>query len=226
MIDFLEGQLVDKGVHSADDAYFVISVSGVGYKVLTSLPSLSQHQPSKADGSVKLYTSLIVREDAMQLVGFWQRDERQCFEMLIKASGVGIKSALSLMSALSVSDLTVAIMTGDHKQLTIAKGIGPKVAQRIALELKDKMQAWRKTMLEIDASGFGPEDSLQTNSGSMGGVLEEVETVLMSLGYTPHETFSALKQCQDTYGSPPTKPSSELLQFALKWLATHAILSS
>ena len=145
--------------------------------------------------------------------------------MLIKASGVGIKSALALMSALSVSDLTVAIMTGDHKRLTIAKGIGPKVAQRIALELKDKMQAWRKTMLESDASGFGPEDSLHTNSGSMGGVLEEVETVLMSLGYTPHETFSALKQCQDSFGSPPAKASSELLQFALKWLATHAVLS-
>lgn len=223
MIDFLEGQLVDKGLHSADDAYFVICVGGVGYKVLTSLPSLSQQQDKTE--TVKLYTSLIVREDAMQLVGFWQRDERQCFEMLIKASGVGIKSALSLMSALSVSDLTVAIMTGDYKRLTIAKGIGPKVAQRIALELKDKMQAWRKTMLENDASGFGLEDSMSTSSSSMGGIWEEVETVLMSLGYTPHETFSALKQCQDAFGSSPIKPSSELLQFALKWLSTHALLS-
>lgn len=214
MIDFIEGLLIDSGLHSADDAYFVIQAGGLGYKILT--PTTSLKSLPALGNTIKVYTTLIVREDAMTLVGFWQRDERQCFELLIKASGVGVKSALSLLSALSVSELTMAIMSNDYKRLTLAKGIGPKVAQRITLELKDKMQAWRKTVLEHDPH---EGDSPKTMGSSSNSVQEEAETVLLSLGYTPAEIYQALQQCSTATNS------AELLQHALRWLSLQTHVS-
>jgi holliday junction DNA helicase RuvA len=217
MIDFIEGPVLDKGFQAADEAYWVIQTGGIGYKILTTPKNLSA---TPQGGTSRIYTTLIVREDAMTLVGFLQRDERQCFDLLLKTSGVGVKSALALLSALSVTELTLAIMTGDYKRLTVAKGVGPKVAQRLALELKDKMQAWRKTRLEHDAD----DDSLLLVQTPAQGPYEEVETVLMSLGYSGHEIAAALKDCITQFGATPSKDSAELLQHALRWLSvsTHA----
>jgi holliday junction DNA helicase RuvA len=219
MIDFIEGAILDKGLQSAEEAYWVIQTGGIGYKILTTPQNMQASPPARSSEAARIFTSLIVREDAMFLVGFLQRDERQCFELLIKASGVGVKSALALLAALSVTDLTVAIMTSDHKRLTVAKGIGPKVAQRIALELRDKMQAWRKTRLEQDDD----MDAFLPTATPAQGVYEEVETVLMSLGYSGTEIYAALKQCQETFGATPSQNSAELLQHALRWLSlqTH-----
>ena len=114
----------------------VIDCGGVGYACRTTSYTLSGLQMGQ---EVTLYTHLNVREDAMELYGFGTEKERNCFQLLIGVSGVGPKAALSILSATTPEGLATAIITGDEKALTVAQGIGKKIAQRILLELKDKL---------------------------------------------------------------------------------------
>lgn len=114
----------------------VIDCGGVGYACRTTNHTLSQ---LKKGDTAKLYTHMHVREDIMELYGFVSEEERSCFQMLIGISGVGPKAALSILSATTPEGLALSIITGDEKALTVAQGIGKKIAQRIILELKDKL---------------------------------------------------------------------------------------
>ena len=114
----------------------VIDCGGVGYACRTTNHTLSR---LKQGEKAKLYTYLNVREDAMELYGFATENERNCFELLISVSGVGPKAALSILSAATPESLAMSVITGDEKALTVAPGIGKKIAQRIILELKDKL---------------------------------------------------------------------------------------
>ena len=160
----------------------VIDCGGVGYACRTTSYTLSALQVGEP---AKLYTYLNVREDAMELYGFASENERNCFQMLIAVSGVGPKAALSILSATTPEGLATSIITGNEKSLMVAQGIGKKIAQRIILELKDKLS---KGQLPAEESYGGsgvtviPQDKTS-----------EASAALAVLGYNPAEIAAALK---------------------------------
>lgn len=218
MITYLKGTLAYKGELPGGGAYLVVDVGGVGYQVHTSALSFQKSPP--ANDAILVHTSMLVREDAMQLVGFLTREERELFDILGTASGVGFKVALSLMSELTVPDLVMAIMAGDHKRLTAAKGVGPKLAQKIAIELKDKMTKWRECRTDTAFLPMAGGEPLP-----QGQAFQEAEAVLLSLGYSLGEVHQGLGHLQKTHATPDTLSSEEVLQQILKWLATHPVQS-
>ena len=160
----------------------VMDCGGVGYACRTTSYTLSALQVGE---KAKLYTHLNVREDAMELYGFASENERNCFQMLIGVSGVGPKAALSILSSTTPEGLATAIITGNEKTLTVAPGIGKKIAQRIILELKDKL-AKGQLPAEESFGGSGvtviPQDKTS-----------EASAALAVLGYNPAEINAALK---------------------------------
>lgn len=179
----------------------VIDCGGVGYACRTTSYTLSSLQMGQ-EGT--LYTHLNVREDAMELYGFATENEKSCFQMLIGVSGVGPKAALSILSATTPEGLATAIITGNEKALTVAQGIGKKIAQRILLELKDKLA---KGQLPAAGEGYGgtgitviPQDKVS-----------EATAALAVLGYQPGEITAALKGI-DLDGLP----LEEIIRQALK----------
>ena len=161
----------------------VIDCGGVGYACRTTSYTLSSLQVGE---QAKLYTHLNVREDAMELYGFASENECSCFRMLIGISGVGPKAALSILSSTTPEGLATAIITGQEKALTVAPGIGKKIAQRIILELKDKLAKGQLPAAEESFGGSGvtviPQDKTS-----------EASAALAVLGYNPAEISAALK---------------------------------
>jgi Holliday junction DNA helicase RuvA len=131
MFDFVEGKIAEK-----NPAYAVIDCQGVGYHLPISLNTFSRIPDS---GIVKLFTHFVVREDAQLLYGFADREERQLFRLLISVNGVGSATALMILSALPPAELSGIIASGNDVALRAIKGVGPKTAQRIIIELKDKV---------------------------------------------------------------------------------------
>lgn len=178
----------------------VLDVNGVGYLLLVSAQTLSM-APS-AGGRMKLYATLSVREDAMELFGFASREERTLFLKLLSVSGVGARTALGMLSAMPLRDLSLAIATGDIATLSRAPGIGKKTAQRIALELKDKVEAQELR------SGAG-----QGVSAAAPDARREAAAALMALGYTSAEAARAINQVQDQ-----ADKTDQLIMLALRLL--------
>lgn len=160
----------------------VIDCGGVGYACATTNYTLSQ---LKKGERAKLYTYLNVREDAMELFGFASQSELRSFKLLIGVSGVGPKAALSILSATTPQQLAMAVVMGDEKALTAAPGIGKKIAQRIILELKDKLA---REQGGFDAGSGGPV-RMPTQSNKAG----EAAAALAVLGYGSQEIAAALK---------------------------------
>lgn len=160
----------------------VIDCGGVGYACATTNYTLSQ---LKKGERAKLYTYLNVREDAMELFGFASQSELRSFKLLIGVSGVGPKAALSILSATTPQQLAMAVVMGDEKALTAAQGVGKKIAQRIILELKDKLA---KGQGSFDA-GSGAAAVLPVQSNKAG----EAAAALAVLGYGSQEISAALK---------------------------------
>ena len=161
----------------------VIDCGGVGYACRTTNHTLSR---LKQGEKAKLYTYLNVREDAMELYGFATENERNCFELLISVSGVGPKAALSILSAATPESLAMSVITGDEKALTVAPGIGKKIAQRIILELKDKLA---KGQISPGGEAYGGTGVtvIPENKTS------EAAAALAVLGYSRGEINLALK---------------------------------
>ena len=161
----------------------VIDCGGVGYACRTTNNTLAR---LKKGEKAKLYTYLNVREDAMELYGFYSENELNCFQMLIGVSGVGPKAALSILSAATPESLAMSIITGDEKALTVAQGIGKKIAQRIILELKDKLA---KGQISPGGESYGGTGVtvIPENKGS------EAAAALAVLGYSTAEIGVALK---------------------------------
>ena len=162
----------------------VIDCGGVGYACRTTAFTLSQ---IKKGDKAKLFTYLSVREDAMELYGFYSENELNCFQMLIGVSGVGPKAALSILSAGTPANLALAIITGDEKSLTAAAGVGKKLAQRIILELKDKLTKGQ-TVSAAGESVAGPAVTIIPQNK-----LSEASAALAVLGYSQAEINVALK---------------------------------
>ncbi|OLA36128.1 MAG: Holliday junction DNA helicase RuvA [Firmicutes bacterium CAG:176_63_11] len=160
----------------------VIDCSGVGYACATTNYTLSQ---LKKGERAKLYTYLNVREDAMEMFGFASQSELRSFKMLIGVSGVGPKAALSILSSTTPQQLSMAVVMGDEKALTAAPGIGKKIAQRIILELKDKLI---KEQGGFEA-GSGAAAAMPAQNNKAG----EAAAALAVLGYGSQEIAAALK---------------------------------
>ncbi|NLL07289.1 MAG: Holliday junction branch migration protein RuvA [Clostridiaceae bacterium] len=163
--------------------YLVVEAKGVGYKIFTSLSTLQNIESLGSE--VKIYTYLHVREDIMSLYGFLTQEELGMFEMLLGVTGVGPKVALSLVSSMSPSKFGLSIITDDYKSLTIAQGVGNKVAQRIILELKDKINKTDLVNTYVDK-----EDSVNVNKDN--SRISEAISALIVLGYTASEANKAV----------------------------------
>lgn len=161
----------------------VIDCGGVGYACRTTNNTLAY---LKKGETARLYTYLNVREDAMELYGFFTEDERNCFQLLIGVSGVGPKAALSILSSSTPETLAMSIITGDEKALTVAPGIGKKIAQRVILELKDKLA---KGQIAPGGESYGGTGVtvIPENKSS------EAAAALAVLGYSTAEIGVALK---------------------------------
>ena len=178
MYAYIKGSLESRGKD-----HIIIEAGGIGYKVFVPLTTLeAAGQPGH---EFKVFTYLYVREDIMSLFGFATQEELGMFELLLTVSGIGPKVALSILSAVSPSRFGLAVITDDAKTLTIAQGVGAKMAQRIILELKDKIKKEQLAM----AAGIGA-DKIKASQG--GSRLSEAVSALMVLGYSPAEASSAV----------------------------------
>lgn len=180
----------------------VVECGGVGYACKTTFYTL---QKIAGESEVTLYTYLAVRENDVDLFGFATQEELRCFKMLITVSGVGPKAAISILSSNTPSQFALTVATGDYKSLTRSKGIGAKTAQRIVLELKDKIAK------ENTISVRGGETAVPV--APMGGAVQEAVTALIVLGYSEGEAAQALS------GADPSLPVEELIKKALISLA-------
>ncbi len=178
----------------------VVECGGVGYGVYTSMYTLSQLRVGTED---KLYISESVREDAFDLYGFKTLSEKNCFDLMISVSGVGPKAAISILSSSTPDGIYMAVMSGNEKALTVAPGIGKKIAQRILLELKDKIG---KEAAEISASS---DFVIPANDGTQ-SKMADAAAALGVLGYSSSECAAALK------GIDMELPLEEIIRTALR----------
>ena len=177
----------------------VIDCQGVGYGCHITGYTAGQ---LKLNQPAKLYITESIREDAFDLYGFESRQEQRCFELLTSVNGVGPKAAMAILSAGGPQNFTLAVMTGDEKMLTAAQGIGKKIAQRIILELKDKVGGGN---VELDFSG--PAVAAPVQAGNNAAL---ANAALQELGYSPAEITAALK------GVDPNASTEEMIRHALR----------
>ncbi|MBQ8094112.1 MAG: Holliday junction branch migration protein RuvA [Clostridia bacterium] len=201
MIDFIEGTVADKG-----HGEVVINAGGVGFLLQCSMSTVAA---APASGEKwHCYTILNVREDAIELFGFATKQERDMFKRLCTVSGVGARTALGVLSALSIKDLSVAIVTGDVTSLSRAPGIGKKTAQRIVLELKDKIE-------QADVSAAGAAAAGSTVQTSAGNAEREAQAALQALGYTAAEAARAINLVRDK-----ATETDQLIMLALRQIGS------
>ena len=180
MYYYIKGTLVQKS-----DNYIVVDANGVGYMIYTSLNSMQN--TGEIGKKITIYTYLHVREDVMDLFGFTTIEEKNMFMHLISVSGVGPKAALSILSVTTPAKFALAVITNDVKTITKASGLGPKMAQRVILELKDKMKT---DELEIDLEDES-DDILSDNRS-------EAISALVVLGYSSNDAQKAVKGIDGT----------------------------
>ena len=180
------GRLVGQIVEDSADGAVVVDVRGVGYEVLVPLGTLGRATPDER-GAVTLYVHTHVREDALLLYGFASRDERSVFRQLIGVSSIGPKIALSILGALPVGDLAAAVAGGETAKLTRVPGVGKKTAERIVLELKDKLLA--QAPLSIAGVTGAAPPARPTARGAKGELLHGA---LTRMGYRPVEADRAM----------------------------------
>lgn len=177
MFHHIEGIVSELGQNLA-----VLDCGGIGFALNTTLNTLSY---MKIGEKCKLYVSEAVKEDAFDLYGFYSKSERRCFEMLTSVSGIGPKAALSILSANTPEGLALAVMNSNEKALTVAPGIGKKIAQRVILELKDKI-GQERSVAEISMPTI-----VQTGES---GAVNDAITALSVLGYSNSEIAPLLKK--------------------------------
>lgn len=196
MYAHIEGIVAEK-----DHESIVLDAGGVGYLLNVSGATLSM-APAVGE-RMKLYCLLNVREDAMELYGFYSREEKRMYERLRSVSGVGARTALAILSSMSVRDLSIALVSGDAGALTRVPGIGKKTAQRLVLELKDKVD-------DEQLLGKGAAVSPKVNAG---GSEAEAVAALVSLGYSSSEAARAVSAVADQ-----TDEADKMIFLALKGL--------
>ena len=206
MISYIKGPLT-----AIEEDVIVVEAGGVGMgihvplSVLDRLPGIGRE--------VTVYTYFQVREDAMSLYGFLNRQDREMFRQLIGVNGVGPKAALGILSTMTPDDLRMAIVTGDAKAISRAPGIGPKTAQRLILDLKDKVS--REEVLGNLALPSDGGASAALGTIGMGEAAKEAVQALVALGYSNMEANKAVKQVEVT----ETMTAEDVLKASLRYLS-------
>lgn len=203
MIDYINGQLTE-----LNPTYAVLEAAGVGYEINIALPTFSAFA-GKENQVVKLYVTEIIREDTHDLFGFTQKAERQLFILLMTVSGIGGNTARMIMSAYTVGELRQIIATGNSKALSQVKGLGPKTAQRIIVDLKDKV-------LKIDFGNDSTELPLDVDLASADNELKtEAVSALTMLGFA---AAASAKVVDKILKATPSANVETIIRQALKML--------
>ncbi|MGN0141225.1 MAG: Holliday junction branch migration protein RuvA [Roseburia sp.] len=201
MYSYIRGILADR----EEDAV-VVEAAGVGYHIYTTGQTLSELPP--LGNEVKMYTYLQVREDAMVLFGFLTRDDLRVFKLLLGVNGIGPKGALAILSVMSTDDLRFAVLADDAKAIAKAPGVGNKTAQRLILELKDKLsleEAFEQKLAHV----------AQTPESRTSGIQNEAVQALVALGYSSSEALKAVNAVEITEDTD----TEAILKAALKQMA-------
>ena len=207
MYDYFKGTLISKQLNSYRGTHIVLEVNNTGY--LINIGKSTYERLCKEDCELRIYVSLTHREDSMSLTGFITREERDIFNILQSVSGIGVKSALLILDEFSISELVDIMIREDFKELSRAKGVGVKVAQKIILELKDKLINWSNiTTPDVSDIEIKEVDS---------NTIVEVQSVLISLGYSANEAKDAIKEILNT--KKDCTKTEDILKYTLSYLS-------
>lgn len=207
MYDYIKGVFTYKTSNSKGNFVTVQTGDGVGY--LFEIMERDFSQLPELNSELKMFSVLIHREDKMSLCGFLKREDRDIFNILTSVSGVGSKMALVLLNSFEVADLVGFVLDGNYKELTRAKGVGPKLAQKIILELKDKLISYQGVMPAVDNS-WSVQNIKSQN-------IEDAQMVLYSLGYSNDEVASAISKALSKLSE--NSSAEEILKESLKILS-------
>ncbi len=205
MISYIRGPLVE-----VDEEVIVVEAGNVGYNIRVPLSFLETLPPLGSE--VRVYTYLRVQEDAMTLYGFAGRQDLKIFKQLLGVNGVGPKGALALLSAISPADLRIAIVSGDAKAISRAPGIGLKTAQRVILDLKEKVSM--EDVLPSLAEGTAAADVSARAASGVTGASREAVDALVALGYSPMEATKAVRKVEGA----DEMTSEQILKASLRYL--------
>ena len=201
MISFIRGQVVDSTENSV-----IVETAGIGYEIFMTGTAIEK--AVRSEGKIKIYTYFHVREDAMQLFGFLSRDDLHMFRLLLGVNGIGPKAALGVLAGLTADELSFAVLSDDVKTLSRAPGIGKKTAQKLILELKDKLRledAFEKKLAHQQ------EEAVLSGESVKDGSKEAVEA-LVALGYSSTDALRAVRKVSDV----PPEDVEAILKAALK----------
>ena len=208
MFDYFRGLITDKK-RTSKGTFITIEVQGTGYLLEITENDFMQVAVDESN-TQKIYVLLTHREDAMTLYGFTNKETRDIFQILLSVSGVGAKMAIALLNEFDACDLISLVIDGNFKELTRAKGVGPKLAQKIILELKDRLI---KTELPRSSTNMPKTQAI-----------DDTQAVLLSLGYEDKEIEDALKKVMPTIED--TANSEEVLRKALTCLSMYIYILS
>lgn len=206
MYEYLNGCISAKQANSYRGTYVVVDVNNVGYFVSVGKRTVEKLE---VGSEAKIFVSLSHKEDSMSLTGFITKEERDIFNILQSVSGIGVKMALMILDEFSIAELIDIMIREDAKELSRAKGVGAKVAQKIIIELKDKLINW-SNITPVDVS------NIETDNAAPEAVME-VQTVLISLGYSVNEAKAAIKEVLG-YKKDCTK-TEDILKYSLEYLS-------
>ncbi len=202
MYAYIKGEIID-----ISEDNLVLECNNIGYNIRIPL-SVAQRLPG-IGATVKIYTYTSVREDAFNLFGFLSKDDLEIYKKLIAVNGIGPKGALSILSAMSADDLRFAILSGDAAAIAKAQGVGKKSAERIILELRDKVQFMGSAATDLEVL-TSSDTTAETNAKN-----EAIEA-LTSLGYSPYDALRAVRQVELT----EDMDAGTILKQALKLIST------
>ncbi|WP_026180056.1 Holliday junction branch migration protein RuvA [Hahella ganghwensis] len=197
MIGRLSGKLLEN-----TPPFLLIDVNGIGYEVEVPLSVLGE-LPGVGDNCA-LYTHFVVREDAQLLYGFAQRKDRELFRLLLKVNGVGPKLAMAILSHMNAEEFVRCVQSDDLVRLTKMPGVGKKTAERLLIEMRDRIKTWGGASVPEDAAQ-------QVRTAGSGNGLEEAEQALLALGYKPQEASRAIQAVHEE-----GMPRDEVIRRALK----------
>lgn len=203
MLSYIIGEVAEI---SADT--IVIENNGIGFNIKTSAMTIDSLPP--VGDMVRIYTYLHVREDAMQIFGFLSKDELEVFKLLLNVNGIGPKGALGILSAISTDDLRFAVLSDDVNLIRSCPGVGAKTAQKLIIELKDKLRL--EDAFEMAVNNNNKKNTVQDNTVI---VMNEAVEALVSLGYSSKDAIAAVKKVENIQN----KNSEQILKEALKGLA-------
>ena len=201
MIAYLKGEVVE-----IEEEKLILECGDIGYNI--SMPASALDGTLRPGQEVKIHTHLHVREEAMQLYGFLTRDDLKMFRMLLGVSGIGPKAALGILSGLSADELRFAVLSDDIKTISRAPGVGKKTAQKMILELKDKLDLQEA----FDIKTMHVQEASQAETGDLVDAKKEAVQPLTALGYSGSEALRAVKQVDVS----PDMNVEEILKQALK----------